>query len=134
MMRTASTRLSTAAGRCARRLWCGPTAAAPVEGLETFVVQAGDAGSGRAWDGVVEAVLQATLAAQTAARVAEVPRDVGDHVQAGELLVRLSAVEQQAGADAARAALRAAEATAAEAESDYRRYQALAASVIARAG
>lgn len=129
MMRTASTRLSMLLLAAALAA-CGGAdrapAAAPVEGLETFVVQAGDAGSGRAWDGVVEAVLQATLAAQTAGRVAEVPRDVGDHVQAGELLVRLSAVEQQAGVDAARAALRAAEATAAEAESDYRRYQALA--------
>ena len=36
-------------------------------------------------------------------RAPEVLRDVNDRVAAGEVLVRLSAVEQQAGVDAARA-------------------------------
>ena len=97
-------------------------APAAIEGLDTVVVQAGEAGGGRAWDGVVEAVRQATLVAQTSGRVAEVRRDVGDRVGEGELLVRLSAVEQQAGVAAARAQLRAAEASAHEAEGNYRRY------------
>jgi len=48
-------------------------------------------------------------------------------VVAGQVLLRLSAVEQQAGASAARAQLRAAEAMAAEAAANYARYQALAA-------
>src|SRR5690606_33070096 len=46
-------------------------------------------------------------------------RDVNDRVAAGEVLVRLSAVEQQAGVDAARAQLQLAEAT-------YRRMAGLA--------
>lgn len=93
-----------------------------IQGLDTLTVGAADAGRGRAWDGVVEAVRQATLTAQTSGRVAEVLRDVNDRVAAGEVLVRLSAVEQRAGVDAARAQLRAAEAAAAEAEGNYRRY------------
>ncbi|TWT17207.1 efflux RND transporter periplasmic adaptor subunit [Luteimonas wenzhouensis] len=92
---------------------------APIQGLDTLTVGAADAGRGRAWDGVVEAVRQATLTAQTSGRVAEVLRDVNDRVAAGEVLVRLSAVEQQAGVDAARAQLQLAEAT-------YRRMAGLA--------
>ncbi len=99
-----------------------PPSALAVEGLETRTVQAGDAAGGRAWDGVVEAVRQATLTAQTHGRVADVPYDVNDRVEAGAALVRLNAVEQQAGVDAARAALRATDAAAAEAEGSYRRY------------
>lgn len=91
----------------------------PIQGLDTLSVGAPDAGRGRAWDGVVEAVRQATLTAQTSGRVAEVLRDVNDRVAAGEVLVRLSAVEQQAGVDAARAQLQLAEAT-------YRRMAGLA--------
>lgn len=98
-----------------------------VDGLATLVVPDADpAGAGRAWDGVVEAVREATLTAQTSGRVAEVRRDVGDRVAAGELLLRLTAVEQQAGVNAARAQLHAADARALEAESNHRRYLDLA--------
>lgn len=97
-----------------------------VEGLETVTVADPAAGEGRAWDGVVEAVRQATLTAQTSGRVAEVAYDVDDRVAAGAVLVRLSAVEQQSGVDAARAQLHASEAAAREAEAEYRRYQELA--------
>ena len=84
---------------------------APIEGLDTQVVAAAGDGGARAWDGVVEAVREAALSAQTSGRVAEVLRDVNDRVESGEVLVRLSAVEQQAGVDAARAQLQLAEAT-----------------------
>ncbi len=109
---------------------CGgkPQAHAPaaIEGLDTLVVDAGEASGGRAWDGVVEAVRQAALSAQTSGRVREVLHDVNETVAADEVLVRLSAVEQQAGADSARAQLRAAEAAAAEADSTHKRFQSLA--------
>jgi len=97
-------------------------APAAVDGLQTLVVPAADAAEGRGWDGVVEAVHQATLSAQTSGRVGEVLADVNDRVSAGQVLLRLSAVEQQAGVDAARAQLRAAEASANEAELNYRRH------------
>lgn len=95
---------------------------ATLDHLDRLSVPAVRASGGRRWDGVVEAVRQATLTAQTSGRVAEVRRDVGDRVAEGEVLVRLSAVEQQSGVDVARAQLRAAQAAADEAESDYRRY------------
>lgn len=103
------------------------SAAAPLPKLETITVTAGGEGSGRSWDGVVEAVRQAELSAQTSGRVTSVEVDVNDVVVAGQVLLRLTAVEQQAGASAARAQLRAAEAMAAEAAANYARYQALAA-------
>lgn len=94
--------------------------------LQTVLVEAPTVPAGRAWDGVVEAVRQADLAAQTAGRVTAVEADVDHQVRAGQVLVRLTAVEQQAGANTARAQLRAAEAAAAEADATYRRYAALA--------
>ena len=105
---------------------CGGTQKASprttIEGLDTLTVGVGDAPGARAWDGVVEAVREATLSAQTSGRVTEVLRDVNDSVAADDVLVRLSAVEQQAGVDAARAQLRAADASAVEADVNYRRY------------
>ncbi len=95
--------------------------------LDTLTVTAGGTASGRTWDGVVEAVRQADLSAQTSGRVATVSVDVNDRVAAGAVLLRLTAVEQQAGANTARAQLRAAEAGAAEAEANYKRYAALGA-------
>ena len=95
--------------------------------LDTIAVQTGGVEPGRSWDGVVEAVQQADLSAQTSGRVSEVDADVNDHVLAGAVLLRLTAVEQQAGANTARAQLRAAEAAAVAAESSYTRYAALGA-------
>lgn len=99
----------------------------PLPALETVVARAADDTPGRSWDGVVEAVQQAVLTAQTSGRVVAVNVDVNDRVVAGQVLLRLSAVEQQAGANTARAQLRAAEAAAVEAEANYRRFAALAA-------
>lgn len=98
----------------------------PLPPLARFTVGAAGAPVGRAWDGVVEAVQQADLGAQTSGRVAHVAVDVGDRVRAGEVLLRLTAVEQQAGADTARAQLRASEAAMVEAEASYRRFASLA--------
>ena len=99
--------------------------APPLPKLDTFVVAADAAGSGQSWDGTVEAVREAVLSAQTGGRVTAVDVDVNDRVVAGQTLLRLTVVEQQAGVDAARAQLRAAEASASEAERQYQRYAAL---------
>ena len=99
----------------------------PLPKLDTIVLQAGGDVRGRGWDGVVEAVQQAELNAQTAGRVTVVNVDVNDRVAKGDVLLRLTAVEQQAGANTAAAQLRAAEAVAAEAAANYRRYAALGA-------
>jgi RND family efflux transporter MFP subunit len=109
---------------------CGhesPAASAPpLPALRTDVVAYAPAPS-RAWDGVVAAVEHAELTAQTAGRVRDVAVDVGDRVAAGQVLLRLSAAEQRAGVDSAQAQLRAAAASADEAEASYRRYAALSA-------
>ena len=94
--------------------------------LDTVVVAADTSNAGQAWDGTVEAVREAVLSAQTGGRVAAVDVDVNDRVQAGQVLLRLTMVEQQAGADAARAQLRAGEAAAVEAERQYQRFASLA--------
>ncbi len=98
----------------------------PLGDVETFEVAAANGAPGRGWDGVVEAVRRSDLSAQTAGRVTAVEVDVNDRVAAGAVLLRISAVEQDAGANAARAQLRAAEASAVEAEQHYRRFAALA--------
>nr|WP_246387501.1 efflux RND transporter periplasmic adaptor subunit [Chiayiivirga flava] len=98
----------------------------PLPPLQTYTVAVAGTVSGARWDGVVEAVNAADLTAQTGGRVVAVEADVGDRVDAGAVLVRISAVEQQAGADTARAQLRAADARAAEATTNYARYLELA--------
>ncbi|KAF1710729.1 efflux RND transporter periplasmic adaptor subunit [Pseudoxanthomonas sacheonensis] len=128
---TVRTRGVLAAGLSLALAACGsgppaPAALPALSRLETATAQTTGDARGRAWDGVVEAVQQATLAAQTTGRVTAVNVDVNDRVAAGDVLLRLTAVEQQAGADTARAQLRAAEAAAMEAETNYRRFAALA--------
>lgn len=97
----------------------------PLPPLATFRVDDAGGRMAREWDGVVEAVRRADLTAQTAGSVTAVVVDVNDRVQAGDVLLRISAMEQEAGANAARAQWRAAQANAVEAEQNYKRYAAL---------
>jgi RND family efflux transporter MFP subunit len=118
---------------------CGgdtPPAAAPaaVPALETTTLATELAPRERVWDGVVEAVDQATLSAQTAGRVVELPFDVDDYVPAGAVVVRFTDVEQQAAQRQARAQFAAAEAAAREAEADFTRVEGIyARKLVARA-
>jgi RND family efflux transporter MFP subunit len=104
---------------------CGakpPVAAvASAPALATLPVGSAGVGGGQGWDGVVEAVRQAVISAQTGGRVSRIDVDVNDHVASGAVLLRLTAVEQQAGAEAARAQLKSAEAVLVEAEARYGR-------------
>jgi RND family efflux transporter MFP subunit len=95
-----------------------PTAPPP---LASFVVASVDAPREQAWDGVVEAVNETTLAAQTNARVQELTVDVGDRVAKGDVLVRLTDVEQSSGRRSAEAAVAAARAELVQAEANFRR-------------
>ncbi len=90
-------------------------------GLATIEVGAETAPAETLLDGVVEAVNQATLSAQTAGRVAEVLVDVNDTVKKDELLCRLRATEQVAGLGQAQAALQAATARDAQASAQFDR-------------
>ncbi len=75
----------------------------------------------RVFDGTVEAVNRATVSAQTSGRVAELPFDVNDFVEAGAVIVRLTDTEQRAALKRAEAALAEAEARAAEADKEFER-------------
>lgn len=72
----------------------------------------------RAFDGVLEAVNQSTVAAQTAGRVVEFAVDVNDAVQKGQVLLRLRDTEPRAQLSAAQAAFR-------EAQAQYERVKAV---------
>lgn len=110
-----------------------PTPAPPV-GFETITVAPRTSARERSWDGVVEAVNQATLSAQTRGRVLELPFDVNDYVEAGQVVVRFTDVEQVSAQRRASAALNAAQADYTEAEAAFRRTEELVAKqLLARA-
>jgi len=75
----------------------------------------------RRLDGIIEAVNQGTVAAQTAGRVEAIYFDVNDFVPAGAVILRLRATEQRAGLLQAEAALREATSRESEAQTRYRR-------------
>lgn len=102
-------------------------AAAPPVSFQTLEVEPRTSARERSWDGVVEAVNQATLSAQTAGRVLELPFDVNDYVEAGQVVVRFTDVEQVSAQRRASAALNAAQADYTEAESAFRRTEELVA-------
>jgi len=111
-----------------------PTAAPPASTLATAVVQAQTVPQEVALDGALEAIYQSTVAAQTSARVTEMPFDVGDYVEKGAVIVRFRGTEQTARVGSAEANLREAQARLAEAQSEERRIQdVFAKGLVARA-
>jgi membrane fusion protein, multidrug efflux system len=89
--------------------------------LASMVVQREAAPVERKLDGIIEAVNQGTVAAQTSGRVEAILYDVDDFVPAGAVIVRLRATEQRAGLLQAEAALREATARETEAQTRYQR-------------
>jgi RND family efflux transporter MFP subunit len=77
-------------------------------------------------DGVVEAVSQSTVSAQTSGRVQEILVDVNDEVPAGTVILRLRDTDQRAALAQARAAMQEAQAHAQETEAEYQRVQDIA--------
>lgn len=100
-----------------------PPSAVPA--LETITVERRPVVRERVWDGVVEAVDKVLLSAQTPGRLQELPVDIGDRVEAGQVVARLTDVEQRAGQRQAEANLRSAQAVLAEAERNFERVAAL---------
>lgn len=111
--------LALALGACSHDEKRAPAAAAPT--LETLTVGSGPAAREQQVDGVLEAVNQATLSAQTSARITELPVDVNDKVQSGQVLARLRDTEQRSGLDQAESNLRMAQARMDEAQRNYQR-------------
>ncbi|MDH3712900.1 MAG: efflux RND transporter periplasmic adaptor subunit [Gammaproteobacteria bacterium] len=89
--------------------------------LTTIAVQAEGVPRETAFDGTIEAVNQATVAAQTSGRVVELPFDVGDYVEQNQIIARLTSSEQSARVAAAEGSLAEAEARLAEAQLAYQR-------------
>lgn len=79
----------------------------------------------RVLDGVVEAVNQSTVSAQTAGRVETIMVDVNDFVPQGAPIIRIRNIEQRAGLDQAQANLREAQARFQEAEAEYNRIRSV---------
>jgi RND family efflux transporter MFP subunit len=101
------------------------TAIAADSGLQTHTVTFEKAPLERAFDGVIEAVNQGTVSAQTSGRVAQVLYDVNDFVPAGAVIVRLHGAEQRANLGQAEAALTEATAAEVEVQKRYARVQEL---------
>jgi RND family efflux transporter MFP subunit len=96
--------------------------AAPVaSGLQSEVVETATVSRETTFDGVVEAVNQSTVSAQTAGRVIEMPVDVGDEVEKGAVIVRFTDTEQKARGAAAEQATHEARARLVEAEAEFKR-------------
>jgi RND family efflux transporter MFP subunit len=76
----------------------------------------------RVWDGRIEAVNQATVSAQTSGRIAALPYDVNDYVDAGDVLMRFTDTEQKAALSRAEAAFQEASARLAEATQQFDRF------------
>ena len=89
--------------------------------FDTVTVDYEEAVRERVWDGRIEAVNQGTVSAQTSGRVAELPYDVNDFVEAGAVVMRFTDTEQRAALNRAEAALAEARARLANAETEFER-------------
>jgi RND family efflux transporter MFP subunit len=95
--------------------------------LAALAARPAAAGSASAYDGVVEAVRQTTLAAQVSGAVVELKVKAGDRVAAGQLLMRLDARAADQTAAASAAQVRAARAAQEVAGKEFERQKQLAA-------
>ncbi|RFF29596.1 efflux RND transporter periplasmic adaptor subunit [Wenzhouxiangella sediminis] len=77
-------------------------------------------------DGMVEAVQESTVSAQTAGTIVELPYDVDDIVESGTLIARLEDTEQRARLQQAEANLEEAQASLEDAQQRYERIEPLA--------
>ncbi len=93
-------------GGLAGTAWAAEQAAA----LETTTVKRIEAARERLFEGVIEAVRQSTVSAQTSGRITAIHFDVNDKVKKGALLVEIDDTQQKAALEQARAGLKAAQA------------------------
>ena len=103
----------------------GSVLAANTPPLETTPAVLGTTAIERVFDGIVEAVHQATVSAQTAGRIQEVNYDVDDFVEAGSIMIRFTDVEQQTDLQRAQAELAGSRARLVEANEEYNRAENL---------
>ena len=107
-------------------LWCCAAGSAVAElPLGTSPVVYEVAPRERIWDGRIEAVNQATVSAQTSGRIAELPFDVNDFVDAGKVIVRFTDNEQRAALARAEADLQESNARLSQAEQEFTRFSSM---------
>jgi RND family efflux transporter MFP subunit len=102
-------------------------AALAAQPLEALPVQAARGAGTVAYDGVVEALRQTTIAAQVSGAVVELRVRAGERVRAGQVLMRLDARAAEQTAAAGAAQVRAAQAAQAVAAKEFERQRQLAA-------
>ncbi len=93
--------------------------------LEKMKVERHDVARERLFEGVVEAVRESTVSAQTSGRILAINFDVNDRVKEGDILVVLDDTQQKAQLEQAIAAVRAAEARLQAAKQDFARVSRL---------
>lgn len=110
---------------------CSEKTSAPtankIPNLPSFTLEVSKVADEVKFDGMIEALNQATVSAQTSGRIIELPVDVGDFVKKGDLILRITDVEQKARTTSAQAKFT-------EAKAQYARMQdLLAKKLIAKA-
>jgi len=93
--------------------------------LATVMAQKQSMPQERLFDGVIEAVNQSTVSAQTSGRIVEINFDVDDVVPKGVVILRIRDTEQRSRVQQSQAALSEAEARYKETEAEYKRIQGI---------
>jgi len=109
----------------AAALALGLSAQAQTPPLSAAPAQTAARATSSAFDGVVEAVRQAVVAAQVAGAVVQLEAKVGDHVKAGQVLLRIDARAAEQNAAASDAQVLAARASLDLATKDFERQKQL---------
>lgn len=107
---------------------CGPAESAPPQAHEMVRVQTvafQPVARTVSLTGTVAARVESKLSFRIAGRIAERKVDIGDHVKAGDVLATIETPQQEADVQSARASLQAAEATLAQAQSNFTRQKQL---------
>jgi RND family efflux transporter MFP subunit len=104
-------------------LWVFPTAVVGQSALETAAVRHERVKREYVAEGLIEAVNQSTVSAQTSGRVQEILFDVNDFVEKGSVIVRLVDAEQRAGVEQAEAGVAESEARFRQAGAEFERVQ-----------
>lgn len=97
----------------------------PALAQESFTVIKQPINEALSLEGVVEAINQSTVSAQTSGTIVELPVDVDDAVAANQLIVRLDDTEQKARLNRAEANLESAQATLSDAQKRFKRISEL---------
>jgi RND family efflux transporter MFP subunit len=110
---------------CAVLVSCGTVSAQPTIVVPTVEVGAAAHAAGFEIEGALQAVKQATVAAQVQGRVLALPVKVGDRVKAGQLLARIDSRELQASMAGSVAAVAQAQAALVQAQQQASRTREL---------